>query len=407
MPKRASKQITVKAIENLRPPKTGRTEVADGSVGGLRLRVAASGEKSFILSYRVNGRLKRKTLGYFGSDLTLEKARAMANEALGKARRGEDPFPSTGHRPARSNTFEQLAERYIRRECSHLACGTGIESIIRRRLIPEWRDRAVDSFEKLDLTHVTDNLLDEGKPAAANRLHEVAIRIFNWADRRGELRGFPCPFTNMDKPANKVARDRFLTDDEIRQLWKTWGELVTPFGDFFRMLLVLGQRRSETAHMRWQDLDLDARTWTIPSEMTKSSREHLVPLSDLAIEILERVPRVEGSPWVFSGRTGKTPISGFSRLKKQCDERSGVTGYRLHDLRRTCATGMATACGISEFDIARVLNHARQGITSVYNRHEYLDEKCRALEAWARHLRTVISPPPADNVVSVSFDRSG
>jgi integrase len=319
---------------------------------------------------------------------------------LDKARRGKDPFPPD-IRPSREGTsFTELAERYINRECPELVRGSEVESLIRRRLIPAWRRLTVDEISKRDLVRLTDQLiLDEGKPAAANRLHEVCVRIFNWADRRGELER-PPPFHNMDRPGAKVVRDRVLSTDEIRRLWTAWDELSMPFGLYFKMLLITGQRRSEVSHMEWDHLDTERRLWTIPREMTKSRRSHVVPLSDMACQILEEVPRIAASPFVFTGASGRTPISGFSKLKNRSAALAGVTGWRLHDLRRSAATGMAKHCGISEFVIGKVLNHSPRGVTAVhYNQYEYEEETRRALDAWGSYLQSILGDPDDTNIV--------
>jgi integrase len=162
-----------------------------------------------------------------------------------------------------------------------------------------------------------------------------------------------------------------------------------PFGPLFQLLLVLGQREDEIAGMRWSDLDLVRGVWTLPREASKSDRLNQVPLPALARQIIEQLPRT-GSELVFS-TTGSTPVSGFSKAKKRCDQLSGVTGWRLHDLRRTVASGMARL-KVEPWVVEKVLNHQTgqlSGVAGVYNRWGYFDEKQEALERWATDLQRI------------------
>ena len=161
--------------------------------------------------------------------------------------------------------------------------------------------------------------------------------------------------------------------------------------------------------MLWSDLDLDAGVWTLPSESTKSARAHAVPLSPLAMEIIEGLPRFKG-PYVFTSSAGEKPVSGFARAKAKAgatintkrdqDSLDPLPHWTLHDLRRTAASGMARL-GIAGDHIARVLNHAPRGITArVYDRYEYLPEKRRALETWGSYLESLFRPSD-DKVVAL------
>jgi integrase len=192
-----------------------------------------------------------------------------------------------------------------------------------------------------------------------------------------------------------------------------------PFGRFLQLALLTGQRRTEVAEMRWPDVDLDQKAWTLSAEQTKASRAHVVPLSDAVVAILTALPRktrtmpngtTRPSEWVFT-TTGSAPISGFSKAKeiverkvaaarKEADNSAeSMPDWGIHDLRRTAATEMGRL-GTAEFIISKVLNHAAAGVTGqVYNRYEYLAEKRHALDAWARYLDTLVNPPPASVVV--------
>jgi integrase len=168
-------------------------------------------------------------------------------------------------------------------------------------------------------------------------------------------------------------------------------------GAFIQTLLLTAQRRDEVSTMRWQDIDLEARVWTLPRENTKADRAHEIPLAPLAIEVLTALPRT--GEFVFSSTRGERPITGFSKLKAHTDQLAAFSDWRLHDLRRTAGTGMARL-GIAVSTISRVLNHQEGGVTKIYNRYSYLDEKRHALETWARRVESLVRPAP-DNIVAL------
>lgn len=182
-----------------------------------------------------------------------------------------------------------------------------------------------------------------------------------------------------------VERDRVLTDMEIKAVWNAAEEMGYPFGTLVQMLLVTGQRREEVAQMRWEQITND--TWTLPRTQTKADRAHEVPLSSLAMTILAGIPRFTG-PYVFTTTGGTKPVSGYSKAKVRLDAKSGVHGWCIHDLRRTCGTGLARL-GIPLVTISRVLNHAEGGVTRIYARHSYLPEKREALEMWGEKVRAL------------------
>ena len=159
-----------------------------------------------------------------------------------------------------------------------------------------------------------------------------------------------------------------------------------------KLLLLTGQRRSEVAEMQWSELDLEQSLWIIPAERTKNQEEHVVPLSPEVMVVIEALPRFEG-PYVFSTTDGRRPVSGFSTFKRRADTLSDVNGWRLHDLRRTCRTGLA-ALNVPEIVSEKLLNHQQDKLVQTYNRHAYLEEKRDALNRWSRHVMGIITPPP-------------
>jgi integrase len=202
------------------------------------------------------------------------------------------------------------------------------------------------------------------------------------------------PAANIRPPLKENARDRVLADDELVRAWHAAEAIGFPVGPAVQLLLLTGQRRDEVSHMRWQEINLDNGTWTIPAERNKSGRLHVVPLSTLAISILRSVHQSDA--FVFWGRSPDTAINGWSRAKARLDELSGVSDWRLHDLRRTAATGMARL-GFDPHVVERVLNHATTNagpLARVYQRYAYEDEKRAALEAWGAEVESLCEASP-------------
>ena len=238
----------------------------------------------------------------------------------------------------------------------------------------------------------------------ANRTFSYARACWNWAIR--EDLATSNPFADLTRAVPEISRDRTLSDAEINRLWPAWLTLGEPFGHFFRLLLLLGQRRGETAAMKWNDLNgLDGAepTWLIPAELSKNSEPHTVPLSPAVVAIIKelRAKAEPGVEWVFpAGRGSVECISGFSKGKARGDDlanrpkegeaplpdgRQFVAPYVLHDLRRSAATGMAKL-GIAPHIIEATLNHksgSLSDLAKVYNTFNYLPQGRAALTLWA------------------------
>ncbi len=401
MPRKNSKHLTDPGIGKIGNAAKGkRIERFDAGTPGLSLRVTERGVKSWSVYYRLGGVHRRETIGTWPK-VGVADARDQAREIKELAKSNVDPRAAREAEEATAQagalaTFGSIAEKYIERECPHLRRGWEVERIIRRELMPAWGNRPIAELRKRDAIQLTDALVDAGKPAAAHRLFEIIRRIGRWAARRDQI-DFN-PFADIDPPAPKVMRDRVLKPEEIKAVWVAWDTMGYPFGPLGKMLLATAQRLNEVAHMQLSEIDRDSEVWVIPAERTKSGRETEVALSSLALEIIDTLPRFTGGDFVFTTRGGRRPVSGFSKMKARTDDLSGVTGWRLHDLRRTARTGLAEL-GVPQIVAEKVLNHAERNVlVKTYDRHEYAPEKRDALERWATRLREIIEPPP-ENVV--------
>lgn len=416
-----SERLTAAAVAKIKPDPNQRREIPDGLLTGLYLVVQPSGSKSWAVRYRHGGKPRKHTLGSYPA-LELADARQAARKALLSVQKGTDPAQEKRRKAETDDTFGGAARKWIERaqkphnrswkETARLLglvpdktkpeAAADPKSFIAKKggLVAKWGDRKLSDIRKADIIAVLDDIVDRGAPIAANRTLAALRTLFGWSVGRDLMETSPC--VGVKPPAAETSRDRVLTDDELVRVWKAAAESGWPFGSIVQLLALTGQRRDEVAEMEWAEVDRERKLWTLPRGRVKNDNGHEVPLSDAAIEILEAAPRVKGCQFVFS-TNGKTPVSGFAKAKDRLDEKSAVTGWRLHDLRRTVASGMARL-GINLPVIEKIMNHSSgsfAGIVGVYQRHEYADEKRAALDAWARFVMSLVEDKPADNVVAL------
>jgi integrase len=194
-----------------------------------------------------------------------------------------------------------------------------------------------------------------------------------------------------------------LTDVELANVVQAARVMETPYGSIVEMLALTGQRREEVAGATWDEFDLDRAFWTIPSSRTKNAKSHIVHLTPLAIAILRQILRK--GPWVFT-ITGNKPFRQFSACKRDLDALSGVNGWRLHDLRRTCVSGMARL-GVAPHVADKVLNHQAgtiSGVAAVYQRHDFLAERREAMLLWDQNVRRLLAEPASSTIRRVAWE---
>jgi integrase len=394
-------------------------------VPGLYFVVQPTGSKSWAVRYRHGGKSRKLTLGRYPV-LDLGAARAQAREALQAVALGSDP--STEKQERRRIAFNHdptsdavgavvqlFLERHTRKK-NKARSAEEVERIFNRYVVPAWGELRIQDVTRRDVIELLDSIVDRGFPVAANRTLAHVRKLFNWAIDRSIIDSSPC--VRITPPGEEKSRDRVLSDHELRLLWMAAQEIGRPFGQLLQMLMLTAQRRDEVAGMLQRELKENGALWTIPAERTKNSTEHDVPLSRAAQGVLATMPRIGRAGFVFT-TNGHTPVSGYSNAKARMDavmlalarkhavergedpDEIKIPGWRLHDLRRTAASGMARL-GIAVNVIEAVLNHRHgqvSGVAAVYNRHSYLPEKRRALEAWADFVMQLSSEEGASNVV--------
>ncbi len=386
--------LTDVALRKLPPPASGSREVWDGRLPGFGVRVSAGGTKSFILLYRANGRPRRLTLGRYPV-LSLAEARKAAQEALTSIAKGDDPAAEKKkagktHNPLAFETFAvEFIEKYAKPKNKDWR---ETHRLLKREFSCNWAGRDIRDITKSDITVVIDKIVARGSPGAANHALAAIRRLFNWAVERGALE--LSPVQGLKPPTRTNARDRVLSDDELGAVWNAAGDEGYPFGGIVRLLILTGQRRGEVAGMRWCDLDTKALTWNLPAALNKSGRMHVLPLTSTAVTMIDALPRMDEA-LVFPSRAAAStnPVSGLGKVKVRIDAACEIENWRLHDLRRTVATGMARL-KVPPHVIEKVLNHSSgtfAGVAGVYNRFGYIDEMREALEVWDRHLTGLLA----------------
>lgn len=386
-------RLTDRWLASFPPPPHGRLEFADGLCPGLRARITSKGKKSFSVVRWTSGRQQRVTIGHYPL-VSLADARARAKEVLLGSASSIDP-PAEQAPAEQTLTYAELAELYVER---HLKPNTRSwrdvrSSLIKHVSVQHLLTRPVAGITRRELVGVVDSIAAAGAPQAAVNILRRLKMLFNWAVDRDLVPANPCE--RIRPPAKTVERDRVLTDAEIATVWQASLQLPTPYGEMYRMFLLTGQRRSEVATMCWSEVTGDV--WTIPREKVKKDRPHTVPLTSVARDVLaglSRLPRVvEDNGFVFTTTGGKSASSNFAKIKRELDAQSGVTGWTIHDIRRTVRSKLAEL-GVAREVARKVLNHEDGKVDRIYNRHEYLVEKREALKRWERMLLAISRTTP-------------
>ena len=380
------KNLTVKLVENLQPRIDRRYEVRDLLLPGFGIRVSVGGTKTWFAVGRVDGRQVRHTIGTYAT-VKLGEAREAARLILKDIQLGlyapVKPVPE-----AMLPTLDQMITLFIEIYAKPKNRGwKAVQATFRK--FSSLNDRPIAEITRADVVKVLDGIAARGTPIAANRAMSAIKKLFAWSLDRGVISVHP--LVGLHKPGVERSRDRVLTEQELKSFWHATEELGFPFGLAFQLMALTGQRRGEVVGMRWSQLDLNGAVWTISANVAKNGRAHQVPLSTTALDVIQGLPRFVGSDLVFT-TTGVSPISGFGRAKYRLDLSMEAAEWRLHDLRRTVASGMARL-GVAPHVIEKVLNHVSgeiSGVAAVYNRHGYQTEKAEALDTWAKEIQIVV-----------------
>jgi integrase len=358
---------------------------------GFGVKVTPKGRKVFVVLYRTAGagsRLRKFTIGPYGR-VTLQQARLAAQRIFTARLEGRDP--ASEKRVARQRVVTDqvgdLLESFISQHVSQNRSAAQISRLLRREIGAVWSGRSIHEITKRDVIDVIKTIEQRGTPMAANKALKSTKTFLGWCVGRAVLDQSPADGIPM--PTREIARDRVLSDDELARVVLAVRRIGEPYAGLVELLALTGQRREEVARCTWDELDLAARTWTLSKERTKNAKPHVVHMSDQAIAVLGRQKRL--GKFVFS-HLGDAPFQGFSAAKLELDAACGVLGWRLHDLRRTCVSGMARL-GVPPHVADKILNHQSgtiSGVAAVYQRHDFIAERQTALEQWGAHVAEIV-----------------
>jgi integrase len=394
-----ARALTDRTLRSLIATTTHRHDLWASSLSGFGVRLSPGGHCSFVVRYRVNGRLRRFTIGPFPR-VSLADAREKAREALRGAQGGKD-LAAEKIDARRAETFAELADEYIERHASKKRSGREDVRLLKGSphkkrtgkkphvpLVTRWGSRKVKEITRRDVRDLIDDV-GARAPIMANRVLALVRKMFNFGIERDWLEVNPCHM--VKRAAAERQRDRVLSEDEIRKVWKALDEEDAIIAAVFRLRLMTAQRGGEVLGATWDEIDLATGWWTIPAARSKNGLAHRVPLSSQAVKVLKALRLLtEDSSWVFpSPKKQGACIAHAQKAIERVVRESGVE-FRGHDLRRTAASLMVGA-GVPRLVVSKILNHVETGVTAVYDRHSYDPEKRAALDFWGKRLEQIVS----------------
>ena len=369
------------------PPQSGQIDYFDTDVSGLGLRVSAGGTKTWFVMYRHCGRRRRLTIGS-SNVLNAATARRHAKKKLAEVATGSDP--AAERRAAReAESFAELAALYMEKHARpNKLSWPEDQKMLDNDLLPAWRHRKAADISRRDVNAVLDTIADRGAVIRANRVRALLSKIFNFAISRDIVEHNPVH--GVMRPGDENPRDRVLSEREIEVLWHELDKEPAKIAGIFKLALLTAQRKNEVLGMAWAELDLDNWWWVIPAQRAKNGLAHRVPLETQALEILRKLKNNESDPvFVFRGGKRGQAIANLQKRMLELRRRTGIEDFKFHDLRRTAASHM-TGLGIPRLVVSKILNHAEQGVTAVYDRHSYDSEKREALSRWNARVAEIV-----------------
>lgn len=400
-------KFTALTIKQLVPEEKRYLVYEDGGKG-FAARVTPKGTVSYVLVYRFEKKLHYLTLGKT-NEISLKDARVRADVARRQLEQGINPAVAKQLEKIKNlsdPTIEQLAEEYIEKWAKpRKRSWKEDQRILRSDILPLWRKRKSSSIVRREVVLLLESIVERGAPIAANRTLALVRRMFNFAIERDILEHSPC--TKVKAPGKENRKDRVLSEQEINLFWGNIHNtpMSNPLKILLKLMLITAQRKGELVTAKWSDFDLKQRWWTIPSENAKNRQSHRIYLSDLALELLADLEGLTPkTQWLFpSPRLDRhiTPESVTRGLNRSKEIFADIKPFTAHDLRRTAASHM-TSMGISRVTVSKILNHADSGVTAVYDRHSYDNEKKHALCAWANYLTNNMTTKKSKKILHLS-----
>ena len=390
MPTDPPKKFTVASVRALKLTPNPGERYERFEPGGLGVRVG-NRNKAFIFLYRYHGKARRMTLGRF-PEMSLADAHVELANAKKLLSEGIDPGTKAVEQrriERMAETVAALAELYVNLHARpKKRSWRDDERMLENDVLPAIGHLKAKEVTRRDVVAMLDRITERA-PITSNRVHSLVRRLFFFGIRRDIVTWNPAIGIERNE---ELPRERTLTDDEIKLLWTADLPLTWVMRRALMFALVTGTRRNSVAAAEWAEIN-DEGIWELPASKTKAGQPHVLPLPQLALDLLEE----NDLPWLFPSPRRDGPISGDSMTNgfRHAMASVGVNGVVVHDLRRTCATRMAQR-GITPFIIRRVLGHNEPGVLARhYNKYDYLHEKAEAVKTWADYLKEIVSGEPA------------
>ena len=392
MPK---KTLTYKFVDAAKTNGKDRVEYSDEKAKGLMFRITKNGTKTFSFRYSYKSKDRRFTIGEYPS-MSLSDARDHVKRLRAVVDDGKDPqYQKLLERKKPDPlTVKLLADKFIKQHVSQLRPSTqnSYKHRIETKIIPAFgMFRLKDLSRRIILDYLEEMVYEDGQDVNANRVRAIFSSMLSFAVDKDLI---DHNIVKTLKPVGKEStRHRVYTHDEIKALWMAFEDLREPVASLFKFMLLTGQRKTETAEMKW--IHIEGDVWKLPAANTKADRQHFVPLQSMAMDIVEGLkPLTSGSEWVFeSFYNPNHPLRWVHGSVETVQGLSGVQDFRLHDLRRTVASNLARL-GTDRTVLGKLLNHAGlagdSAVTAVYDRYEYMKEKRIALAKWERELDQIL-----------------
>jgi integrase len=390
--------LTHRSLPGLIADQARQLDYFDDSTPRFGLRVSPKGRRTWFVMYRHNRRMRRLTFGTF-PPLSLADARERARTLLRRVDDGYDPAQEK--RDARdAETFAELSIEYMTRHAKpKKRSWKNDQRMIDKDLLPRWRHVKIRDIGKRDIRELLEAVADRGLRVQPNRLLALVRKMFQFAEERELVTTNPA--RGIKPIGQERPRERVLSADEIRSFWAALESETPLVRIMFRLRLLTAQRGAEVSQMRWVDLDLQNRLWTIPGDIAKNGKPHSVPLGPLAIGMLTELQQpasTKPSPWVFPSPRKGLPRRMVQKAVDRVRARAGVD-FQLHDLRRT-ATSILASEGVERVVVKKILNHSERGeVTAVYDRYNYDRQKRSAIERLEARVVRAVSDEPASSVV--------
>jgi len=364
---------------------------------GLGLRVTTKGKKSFIFQYRFHGIQKLLTIGNY-PQISLQKANEKLNHAKQILLKDEDPGAQNIEQKKREKeapTVTEFIEEFIEKHSKpNKKTWAEDQRVLLKEIAPVIGYRKMKDVRKREIISILDSMVARGVGAMANRTLNVVSKMFNFAESRDVIEISPC--IRIPAPAKKIARDRVLKEAEIKQFWEALeiSQMSQSNKWVLMLLLITLQRRGETVMAQRKEFDLKMKCWIIPAEKAKNGKAHLVPLNNLALEILQEmeIKNLNPDDYLFPSKVNEESIDprATTRALKKVQKSIGLDRFTPHDLRRTAAT-MMTGLGVPRLTVSKLLNHQETSVTGIhYDLYEYVEEKRKACANWDRKLRNIL-----------------